>query len=225
MTADFLAKMDLFYIEEEDRSSGIGVLADNSPGPFSIGDKMSIFGCTTLVYGTELVLLPTQTAFTPGDPIRPTGTNNRSSGGGVFGNQPGVFHDLSVPGAPRPAYGLNDVGSLIRLWGRVTCDNLELDLPWGPSQVFWIDDGTNLHDGFNCATGSPSTGVAVLLPPDTPPPSGYWGITGIMTAVPSLSWLPVRLLVPRSEDDMTPYQSRGRSAQDGALQGVGKGAL
>ncbi|MGC8862410.1 MAG: hypothetical protein ACP5R5_06485, partial [Armatimonadota bacterium] len=212
VTADFLNRLSLFYMEEEDRSAGIGVLAAPTLGLSSginVGDRVSVLGTTVLLYGadpfsgTELAIMPERVLFWPGEPIRPLGKNNKSSGGGTFGAQPGVFDDASMERL-RPAYGLNDVGSLVRLWGRVTCYNWDLQLPWGPSPVFWIDDGSNLQDGFNAA-GDPCRGVAVLMPAPSLPPSGYWGITGIMKAIPNPAGVPVRLLVPRSDQDMTLY--------------------
>lgn len=212
VTADFLNRLDLFYIEEKDRSAGIGVLsAPERPlsDGINIGDRVSVLGTTVLLYGvgplpgTELAIVPEFVVLAPGEPIRPLGKNNKSSGGGKFGEQPGVFDDASM-GPVQPAYGLNDVGSLVRLWGRVTCYNWELMLPWGPSPVFWIDDGSNLRDGFNAAA-DPCRGVAVLMPAPTFPPSGYLGVTGIMKAVPNPNGVPVRLLVPRTDADMTLY--------------------
>jgi hypothetical protein len=76
--------------------------------------------------------------------------------------------------------------------------------------VVWIDDGSGLMDGFLCASDPaviPAKGVAVLARPDLPEPvpGGYWGITGILKAIPNPMRDPVRLLVPRDARDMTPY--------------------
>ncbi len=215
LTADFTSRLGLFYIEEEDRSAGIGVVIPLAESPLTngpgVGSRVAVLGRIVLLYGstlldgTELAIQPEQVLFREGMPIQPVGKNNKSCGGGRFGSQPGVFDYASSEYVfPVPSYGLNDVGLLVRLWGRVTCYNWELELPWGLSQVFWIDDGSNLKDGLNVAA-EPCTGVAVLMPAPTFPPTGYWGITGIMKAIPNPYGLPVRLLVPRGEADMTHY--------------------
>ncbi|OFX16208.1 MAG: hypothetical protein A2Z18_02630 [Armatimonadetes bacterium RBG_16_58_9] len=218
LTADFWNTLGLFYIEEQDRSAGIGVYMMPTEGdrqPANIGDHVSVLGRTMLIYGmtpdrgTELVIMPERILYAPGSPVSPVGTSNRSSGGGRFGSQPGVV-DFAWTITPKPAFGLSTVGMLLRAWGRVTCYNPEIETPWGRQPVFWIDDGSALMDGFLCATDPaivPTRGVAVLVRPDLPGPvpGGYWGITGILKAIPNPMGEPVRLLVPRDARDMTPY--------------------
>lgn len=215
LTADLMTRMDLFYVEEQDRSSGIAItrmpaLAESSVG--DVGDRVSVLGQTVLLYGTdpmtdgtELAIVPERIVFSPGAPVAPLGMSNKWTGGSAFGSQPGVIDQASWMPPLVPAQGLNNVGSLVRTWGRVTCHNVDVMLPWGQSQVFWIDDGYNLHDGFLCQTGEQTAGVAVLMPASVLPPTGYWGITGIMKAIPNPMGSPVRLLVPRDDADMTPY--------------------
>ena len=219
VTADFTGRMGLFYIEEEDRSSGIGVLCEPI-SPLLVGQKVSVYGRTILLYpgGTEVVILPEY--ILPGQmttKVPLVGTNNRNSGGSFFGQQMFVFDDVWNG---KPSAGLNNIGSLMKLWGRVT--GLDLNPRWLPAgipatPVIWLDDRSGLKDGtIDRLTGKPNIGVAVLLPPGMLPiePGNpfYWTVTGILKDVPNMGWIipaPIRLLVPRSEMDFTSYDTSG----------------
>ena len=205
--ADFLTLMNLFYIEEENRSAGTGVVPSVTIPALTIGDRVYLEGTTFLLNGTELVVSPAYISVTPGDPIAPVGMNNKWTGGGVFGGQPAVVDDAyAVP--PKMSVGLNNVGMLIRTWGGVTCSQANYATPSITGDMFWIDDGANLKDGFTCLPVSqPTVGVDVLLPLfSTAPAVGeYYGVTGILRAIPNFSGDPVRLLVPRDSTDMTNY--------------------
>ncbi len=185
LTADFTAHPDieLFYIEEEDRSAGIGVMPTVVLPALTIGDRVTVIGTCVLINGTELVVNPMHIMIVPGAPILPVGTSNRSSGGGMFGGQPGVSDDgVTTP----PSFGLNYVGMLIRTWGKLTYTQEQPPFvtPTISGDMFWIDDGTNLHDGFLTATGGPTTGVACLAPPwwmaGLQMTGQYWAVTGIL---------------------------------------------
>lgn len=212
VTANFQPTMSLCYIEEEDRSAGIGVLMDPAPDEtINITDKVSILGKTMLwpitTTGVELILAPIEGIVETGDTIYPVGMNNKWTGGGRFGEQPGVYDVLNILPS-RPAYGLSNVGMLIRTCGRVTA--VEPATAWTPpvpGSVFWIDDGSNLYDGIPSSSGDTHTGIAVLLPSGaTMPTAGtYWSITGIMRAITVNGSLPIRLLCPRDSSDMTLY--------------------
>jgi len=79
--------------------------------------------------------------------------------------------------------------------------------------IFWIDDGSDLHDGFTRMLGGWTEGVACYYgfcghPGSFPNPGEYWGVSGIMRAIPNANLIPqaVRLLVPRAfPDDLTQY--------------------
>jgi hypothetical protein len=168
-------------------------------GPLSkikIGDRVSLSGTLQLENQAELVVVPNEMSFQHGQPIGPVGMNNRGTGGGVFGLQPGLFDDDSVP---RPAYGVNNVGMFIRAWGKVTGQG-SVDIGGGTAvNVCWIDDGSKLYDGFTTSDQLPSCGVAVA----TGFGFGYqmvtgrcYEVTGIMKAMPNPSNRPVRLMFP-----------------------------
>jgi len=214
VTANFLGtSMNLFYIEEKDRSNGIGVNPTLIvPPTLTIGDTVSLLGTSILLNGTELVVSP-QEIFKGANMLpylTPVGMNNKWTGGGQFGSQPAVYDEaLPLPG--KASVGLNNVGCLVRTWGLVTYHNPAFMTPSISGPMFWIDDGSNLRDGFWKPTGGATRGVACLyLGPmgAFPNPGEYWGVTGIMRSIPNGNLIPqaVRLLVPRKfPDDLTWY--------------------
>ncbi|MCX6344317.1 MAG: GEVED domain-containing protein, partial [Armatimonadetes bacterium] len=206
------APWNWFYIEEPTRASGIGVMKTTLGSPLSIGDNYSVLGWTQLFNTAELMVNPFVVLTETDTPtIAPLGMNNKATGGGAFGAQPGVWNKLTplTPGTQWiPATSLNNVGSLIRTWGNVTgYGGVELT-PGNWVDVFWIDDGTYLMDGYTTNAGEPSHGIAVVTPSGIiAPPVGMYVVTGILKAIPATApyGVPIRLLVPRSISDLTPH--------------------
>jgi len=215
ITADFLwlptvPPWNWFYIEEPDMIAGIGVIGGIT-GPLTIGDGISILGRTTLVNPApfdkaELMLNPVH-ILTWSKPRRvtPMGMNNLYSGAGDFSNQPPVFDDQ--PNGVLAA-GLSNVGMLIKTWGMITGYG-GVYLGPGPTNwvdVFWLDDGSDLADGYPTTLGPLSEGIAVVTPRDWPnptPPSGFYDVTGILRAIQDPTGAPaVRLIVPRATTDL-----------------------
>lgn len=221
-TADFQASMGLFYIEEPNRSAGIGVnVSALGAAPVNIWNRVSVLGTCALINGTELVVVPHLIVVAPGiappmgSPRFAVGMNNKWTGGGVFGGQPATYDEvwLNVQST-----GLNNVGMLVTTWGEVSYHqtNYRLPLmtpPLAAGDMFWINDGSNLRDGFMSATGGRLIGVACWLPspyPGLPNVGEYWGVTGILRAIPSPLGFPtvepVRMLVPRMPSDIVRYK-------------------
>gem|GEM_PF-5043293 len=221
-TANFQTNMGLFYIEEPNRSAGIGVNTSGSavPTPVNIWDRVSVLGVCSLINGTELVVTPQYITVTPGiappmgSPRFAVGMNNKWTGGGVFGGQPAVYDNAW---SDVQSVGLNNVSMLITTWGEVTYHQPGFALP--PmippiplGDMFWINDGTNLLDGTTNMVGGRNVGVAVWLPrgyPGLPNPGEYWGVTGILRTFRSPMSFPnpepVRLLIPRMPSDLVRY--------------------
>lgn len=220
-TADFQTNMGLVYIEEPDRSAGIGIETSTvSPGPVHVWDRVSVLGVCKLMNGTELVVTPQHILVTPG--VAPpmgsrfaVGMNNKWTGGGAFGEQPALYDDAWFG---VQSTGLNNVGMLVTTWGKVTYHQanftfMPLIPPGVAADAFWINDGTNLLDGYSPVSGGRTVGIAcwVRSPyPGLPNVGEYWGITGILRAIPSPMGVPgtepVRLLVPRTSADMVRYK-------------------
>ena len=209
VTANFGA--DGWYFEEPDRWianvlhpgrwAGIGVAMD--PGdpaegilpdtePWVPGDIVSCVGITTLTPNGELMIHEVS-SWQDGhiDPLRPLGQNNRNSGGGPYGNQPGLVDDIggNPPGtAPKFSANLNTVGLLVRLWGK--CTRVETDGAGNPVDA-WLEDGSYLWDGTWNTVAQPCLGVKVHFPtvPSIPIDVGkYYAATGIMrTSLPALA--------------------------------------
>lgn len=195
VTADLQTSLGLVYMEELNRSAGIGVMvpAQGGPDPIPVGSRVCVVGRLGLLDGAELIMLPMDGVINPGTPIAPLSMNNKFTGGGAFGNQPAVFN---APDSKQAA-GVNNVGMLVRTWGKVTGFG-QLTIGGLAYDVAWIDDGSGLADGFN-----EWPGIAVLKPLDWrgDPPSGYVAATGVLRAIPNPYGNPVRLLVPRSQSD------------------------
>ncbi|MCE5324744.1 DUF6067 family protein [bacterium] len=184
--------LDLFYVEKDDRTSGIGILSPGSAS-YTAGQRADIFGKTSILDGAELVIEPDAVSVCSGTAIGALAMTNKASGGSGFGDQPGVYDDASLP-APISSLGASSIGKLVRTWGEVTGSG-ETFL----GTVFWINDGSDLKDGFTTSQGNASSGLGVLMPPGLLYiPSGFVTVTGILRAVPNPSGLPVRLLVPRN---------------------------
>jgi len=152
-----------------------------------------VVGRLRLLDGAELIMEPMGGVINPGTPLAPLSMNNKFTGGGAFGNQPAVFN---APDSKQAA-GLNNVGMLVRTWGKLTGLG-RLTIGGLAYDVAWIDDGSGLADGFN-----EWPGIAVLKPLDWRGdlPSGYVAATGVLRAIPNPNGNPVRLLVPRSQSD------------------------
>jgi len=115
--ADGDQNCDFFYVEQQDRSSGIRVTADSLPAELAVGKIVDVTGVLgtdstsneRLVDASDIYVSPTSS------PVGSLGMNNRSLGGddiesaGPF--QCGVLNNDG---------GLNNIGLLVQVWGRVT---------------------------------------------------------------------------------------------------------
>lgn len=202
--------IDGWYFEEPDRWilntlrpgrwAGIGVLMDPGDPANGIppdtaswvpGDIVSCVGVTTLTPYGELMIQEVASWWEGHtDRLLPLGQNNRNSGGGPFGQQPGLIDNIggSPPGAaPKFSANLNTVGLLVRLWGK--CTRVETDMLGNPVDA-WLEDGSYLWDGTWNAPNKPCLGVKVHFPtlPGILNEGKYYAATGIMrTSLPTLA--------------------------------------
>lgn len=119
-----------FFIQEPNKASGIRV--DQYPYPwwwFSPGDEVAITsGQVTTIDNQRVLVVDPQNIdydYVNLGPIGPLGLNNRSVAGGPF--------NIYTPGAT-DAFGLNNVGLLIKTWGKAS------DIQPG---YFYISDGSD----------------------------------------------------------------------------------
>ncbi|MCX6376600.1 MAG: phosphodiester glycosidase family protein [Armatimonadetes bacterium] len=194
-----LPSANLFYVR--DGASGIGIQKNAIvPSMPSVGQHVAIIGQTAYAaspYSHEVTVVPTQYLVMSGtSEVTPMASVNRDTGGTDLGHQSGVADDLSETPA-RMSAGLNDVGSLVTIWGSKTSGGLPGD------RFCWIDDGSNLHDG----TGR---GIRVDLSElgNNLPAGAYFKITGVLRCGTSSGpeALPIRVLWPRSVSDVVPVQ-------------------
>lgn len=178
-----------FYIQ--DQTGGIRV---RSSVAVRQGDMVSIYGTvrraadsgtSTLRNGErEINAMSVSVTYGPYPMPRPVGVVNHFTGGGPFGQidtdgfacQPGVWAKSTgaTSGYDQISdVGLNNVGRLCRVWGRVVYAD-------DTNRFFYVDDGSGVRDGSVLADGTASpNGLRVIVAPGTP----LVGITGRFAVV------------------------------------------
>ncbi len=170
---------DRFYLEQVDRSSGIGVFWSGTMP--SLGSRVRVFGSLVTGNGERMIAATSVQTESTGTPPKPLGVTNRQLGGGGY---------KYVAGPPETgqkgiagAVGTNNIGLLVTVWGRVT----EL----GPGEIarwFMLDDG--------------SGPVRVELKTGITPPrlSDQMAVTGISSCYQSDGSLLPRVLARQQSD-------------------------
>jgi len=127
---------DHLYIEDDTRACGIRV--EKTAHGHVKGEMVSVVGTLATNSNDERYIAATTITQTGTGELTPLGMNNKWLGGGDFAYDPGppVVGQRGITGAS----GLNNIGLLIRAWGKVT----ELDTA-NPAQWFRIDDGSNVQ--------------------------------------------------------------------------------
>jgi len=172
---------DAFYIETENRSSGIRI---EKPGhTLDRPMKAHVFGKVKTNADGEVYVeadLAEQKGSETGV-VDPLSLPNRSLGGGPFGLQGGITE----------AFGLNNIGLLVRTWGRVV--GVEPVTP--PAMPTWIE----IDDGSNVSVKCLAPAGVTINPSWT-----YLVVTGI-SSCENIGGELHRLLRVRTQDDITPY--------------------
>ncbi|MGB9619770.1 MAG: carboxypeptidase regulatory-like domain-containing protein, partial [Armatimonadota bacterium] len=121
------------YIESPDRSAGIAVA---TPTAVSVGDEVQVSGSLGVADGERILNASSLVVTKPGMSVpKPEGMTNLSLGGGAFGQQSAVLNECP----DRFACGPNNIGLLVRIWGRVSYVD-----PSG--SYFYVDDGSEIDD-------------------------------------------------------------------------------
>ncbi len=167
-----------FYIEETDRSSGIKV---NRAGGPPVGSVVNVSGILNTVNGEREMSTATVETIGPHAPLEPLGLANLRLGGEAAG--------AFTPGV-QAGIGLNNIGLLIRTWGKVKAIVGAFYL--------YIDDGSALKDGY----GYPGLRVDISdLTAWTPPaPGKSVSVTGISTTATVSGKIQRRVKVRSSYD-------------------------
>ena len=157
---DTIGSESFFYIEDADRGGGMRV---SQPASLpAVGDKVGVSGLLNVANGEAVITYPVVTLDSSGNPdVKPLGTTVRGTGGTKLGPQP----------ATNPAYGLNNVGLLVRIAGKVAA--IPTDDCWavlgGGRNWFTIDDGTGATTRYMDISDPPVQrtipGIKVLFDP------------------------------------------------------------
>lgn len=175
---------DRIYVQNFDRSSGIGLLGVSHP----VGTVIRATGFVVEVDGERVLTQVTTEALDSGTSPTPVHLTNRMVSGGEYGRQQAVVDDAALT-PPKSAVGLNNVGLLVRTSGIVSA-------VYPNDRIVYIDDGSRLVDG------SGKTGLRIAWPDgEIPGIDTFLQITGI-AGVTRINNRTVRLLKPRYPSDI-----------------------
>ncbi len=155
---------DAFYVQADDRSCGIRVVR---PGHLlAAGDRASVSGAVRTGVDGERYIDATLALPTGSGDAVPLGMTVRTLGGGPFQSDPQTGSgQAGIDGAQ----GLNNIGLLVAVTGRVTQSG---------GSWFYLDDGSGVEDG------SGHSGVRVVLSSGSPPPAGaFVRVTGVSSCI------------------------------------------
>lgn len=178
---------DRFYIEQLNRACAIKLPFVSKPLGYNEGDRVDVMGIlgTDTSDGERMISGATIsrtkvpiTPPTPGEKLLPLGMSTRTIGGTRLGYKSGITNGR----------GLNNVGLLVSVWGKVTA------VGW---TYFYVDDGSGMHDG------SGMRGMKVLTRRFSRPAEGdmvkITGIVGVEKPTDAGVSIPV-IRVRRQED-------------------------
>jgi hypothetical protein len=174
---------DCFYVESEDRSSGIKVTGKSA----ARGSKVLVQGTVTELDG-EAVIEATSVVPLGTGSVEPVGMNNAALGGSSAGLQQALWGIRSGSDAVNNTLsqiaGLNNVGLLVRLWGKVS----RIDVN---NRNFFVDDG--FGDPLKCSVPA---GVSL------PGTDDFVSVTGISSCRFNTDQHLIPLIRVRDQDDI-----------------------
>lgn len=157
---------DRIYVEEADRSSGIAVYVAGETVPtLPENTRISLEAVIDTIDGERALVQPVfLTTGAPPNDVKPLALSNLWSGGGNWS-----YDDETGAGQKGilDAHGLNNIGLLVRVFGRVT----DVD-PTSPPEWFTLDDGSGVSPSLKVALPDNWTGLL-------PVPPQYATVTGI----------------------------------------------
>lgn len=191
------SKPDYFYVETKARESGIRV--ERASHGLSIGDVVNITGTMRTNNNFERYIEATDIVNVPlVEFIKPVGIVNKSVGGTDWLYNPSTgAGQRGIDGCS----GLNNIGLLVSVWGKVVCKGRG----W-----FYIDDGSGVKDGTGII------GIYCELPDGVAAPTvgDFVRVTGISSCELYEDAL-VSVISVRSADDI--YNSSGFIAADSLI--------
>ena len=202
----------VFYVQEPDRSAGIRVVVWESVS-LSTGEVVDISGILDTMDGERLLRVRANqiAPCSVSTSVEPVLISLASVGGDVAGYQPAVV--LRVPTAEEPvglkAVGVNNVGLLVNIYGKVTA---------ATDDYFYLDDGSDVyvnardtsHDRMDQHVGSDlwdgtNLGVRVRAVDlwEKPSAGDFVGVVGIVGARLDSENRVLPLLQPRGDADVS----------------------
>ncbi len=181
-----------FYVEEPSRANGIRVADSTSALTLNPGDVVTIHdGDVTTVDGERAINSYYTEFVSSGSPPSPVGLVNKALGGGTYN---------TYTSGPVGGSGLNNVGLLVRAWGKVTTAG---------DGYYYIDDGSALNDGSG-NTGVRVEGAIGYMPSA----DDYVAINAIsgLTSIASSTVRTLRLASIADFSPMTPVKPQDVSA-------------
>ncbi len=194
---------NIFYIESDDRTSGIRVAT--SGHSLTSGMRADVIGVLATNADGERYVMASWVNESGEGSVQPVGVSGISVGGGDYEYNPvtgagqrGVtaWRRVRDEGGdwrwePYQVQGLNNIGLLVRTWGRVT---------WSGDDEFYIDDGSGLRDA------SGHSGLRVYAPnADLPSVGDFVKVTGIVSCWEASGVLCRMLLVADQSDIIVVY--------------------
>ncbi|MFA5154199.1 MAG: hypothetical protein WC554_16735, partial [Clostridia bacterium] len=177
-----------FYVEELDGAMGIRVASVASPDP---GDIITIASGTMATYrGQRYLSNASYTISEHNRATKPVGMPNKAVGGGDFLYEPGP--PIVGQRGMWDGSGLNNVGKLIRVWGKVVDIYYRDDNPASGVDYYYIDDGSNVDLAVDLEV---APGQWILKSCTDIELGTYVAVTGISSCLDIDSWL-IRVLRP-----------------------------
>lgn len=167
-----------FYMQNADRTDGIRVVSASAAA--TEGKVVNVIGAVATLATGEKQIVASMVGTGVTSEVRPLGMTNDSLGGPATASVPGVTG----------ADGVNNVGLLVRVCGKVT---------YVGSGFVYVDDGSGVSDGSGYA------GVKVQLNGIGAPALGdYVAVTGV-SGIESISGHNARVLLLAKQEDMSTF--------------------
>ncbi len=180
--------VNIFYIEDQDRSSGIK--ASGSGVSVIAGDGVTVSGELATVQGERVITNTSATVIAPTYPVpKAISMLTQEVGGGSLNEYtPGIPGGIST----------HNIGLLVQICGRVSYVNTL-------GKYFYVDDGCGLQDGsgqtgllVHC--GGRPIGNTINLPPQ----DAYVKVTAVSSCRPSATGI-IPTVRPREQADIVVY--------------------
>lgn len=157
---------DYYYVQGRDGTSGIRV--ESAGHGLAEGSEVDVCGTVTTNSDGERCISASLAYASAGDSVRPLGMRNSALGGGDWCYQTGS--SVGQQGI-KGCYGLNNIGLLVRTWGKVTASGID---PRAHVCWFYIDDGSAVKDGTGFV-GVYCEADSTVIPPQV---GSYVSVTG-----------------------------------------------